>query len=112
MEGVFFGYKTETPCPKCGTPRVGMDFDDDYYIVPGYMKEVKCDFRVEDEYGAPWRKDLDFCPKCGKPTPIKTISGRFGMDRIYQCINYGGREVLVELEGCPHCRASGHNPYA
>ena len=39
MKGKFFGYKQIDPCPHCGTPRVGADYDDDYYVIPGNLKE-------------------------------------------------------------------------
>jgi hypothetical protein len=46
-----FAVLTESPCPECGGPRVGLDYDDDYAIVPGRSKPMpKCEaapIRVE-----------------------------------------------------------------
>jgi len=39
MKGKFFGYKQIDPCPHCGTPRVGADYDDDYYVIPGVLQK-------------------------------------------------------------------------
>ncbi len=36
---ICFAYKKESPCPHCGAPRVGYDYDDDYYVGPGIIKE-------------------------------------------------------------------------
>lgn len=47
MKGKFFGYKQESPCPSCGTSRVGHDYDDDYYVSPGILHpatEPTCKF--------------------------------------------------------------------
>lgn len=57
MKGHFFGYVQEKPCPECGTSRVGLDYDDDYYIVPGVLHPATS--------GTPARlEDLPGCPQC------------------------------------------------
>jgi hypothetical protein len=45
-----FAVEQVKPCPHCGTPRAGKDYDDDYYVVPGMVREVAdCDFSEDIE---------------------------------------------------------------
>lgn len=35
-----YGHEQLDPCEYCGTPLVGADYDDDYYVFPGILKEA------------------------------------------------------------------------
>lgn len=51
-----FGIRAEAPCPACASPRVGIDQDDTYTIVPGVVPGSAKSTRGFDP--------LAGCPQC------------------------------------------------
>lgn len=135
-----FGKEVVAPCPECNTPRVGFDYDDDYYIDPGVLVPAQpptCDFRFfEYERGGRWRcyyahrgdwplkyqDDVipEFCPLCGEKLELREEKERVGDYRRgyifmsverYYCPN--GQEVpekFESLDGCKMCRQTSAWP--
>jgi hypothetical protein len=139
MKNRFFGYRSETPCPACGTSRIGLDYDDDYFVVPGVLhqaQEPTCSFRGWELRGDRWyasyeakKWDLRYisspvepttCPACGgkveKSTECRTVRGTYGRSHsqdvtVWACENAQKKPArLEELSGCPECRGSYSYP--
>src|SRR3989344_4561401 len=110
----FFGYKEETPCEKCDGPRVGIDCDDDYYVVAGRLEGLlpTCDAKpIPYTYGnEAYRAALTPCPRGGGKR-FFAFAPKYGSGSLVFCVNAEtppGRK-LVRLPGCPHCRVEAHN---
>jgi len=120
-----FAIEAFKPCPHCGSPRVGKDYDDDYYVVPGLIREVAdCDsedveLKVDREVGrknrdvlratlAKARELADAAPcKCGAPrTVVESLDWHFFYFRVACRKRQHIRRVFEPLEGCPRCYES------
>lgn len=127
MRGRIFGYKVETPCPRCNTPRVGCDCDDDYYVVPGILHPARpatCKFSGWQKCANGWKGvsgwDLAYsrtkptaCPKCGGPIEERQITIT-EKDRYQRKLKRTITALVCpdaipvpatveELDGCPEC---------
>jgi len=138
MKGRLFGIVKETPCPECGGPRVGYDYDDDYFIEPGIFHEGKkasCGFPgYERKRGGGWELVFTFasvpsgtvremdeepntCPYCGeklqyKKEKVERYSSRGSYvttEERWVCPNAKDQPDWVEsVEGCPKCKANAY----
>jgi hypothetical protein len=129
VRGTHFGYQQLEPCPACGTPRVGSDWDDDYYIYPGIYTPATCDVVYRPDgclsstyvcYRLPWNhpqesfpadSPLTNCPKCGAELVTeevqKTYEDRWGRRATFREIHYrcpNTRPHVQKLPGCAKCR--------
>jgi hypothetical protein len=116
-----FSIEAVAPCPQCGTPRVGKDYDDDYYIVPGTVRVLGCQ---EKEVLVEWErttverhyqlraeayekaKALAAEPcKCGAPREVHESGNWKANFFIVACARRGPHptKVMDALEGCPRC---------
>lgn len=132
-----FCFKREVvdPCPKCETPRVGFDYDDDYDIRPGILipaQPPQCDFRFfeyegrgrwEAYYGhrGDWsvqriEETPETCPLCGEKLELRKEKVQIGNYRRgymqvtverYRCPN--GQGVPEKFEALPGCKACERN---
>ena len=114
MKGTFFGYRDESPCPHCGTPRVGADYDDDYYVIPGIVetRTATCDQAQYEETFSPPDKTRQ-CEGCGEPLEWRYTERRTSRGQVRywrgRCPNAHDEEVLRRLPGCERCRREGHH---
>ena len=126
MKGRLFGIVKETPCPECGSPRVGYDYDDDYFVEPGILHEGKkasCSFPgYEERWGGGWElvftlapvpegtvremnEDPTVCPYCGERLQYK----KERTEEFWVCPNTQDQPDEVEpVKGCPKCTKSAH----
>lgn len=96
MKGMFFGRVPEPPCPTCGSARVGLDYDDDYYVIPVAAGDLPgCGWATTDP--APFAHERP-CPQCG---------GLVRTDHHPYTVTCGV-PAGAEIKGCPRCRHSGH----
>ena len=117
-----FNIVEEKPCPHCGTPRVGKDYDDNYYIVPGTIRVLGCqhqETRVEWPRGLTPDKFYERrreaherakalasapCP-CGSERVVAESGDWSANYFIVTCSRRGAfpTKVVDPLEGCPKC---------
>jgi hypothetical protein len=131
MKEHFFGYVKEDSCPNCGTPRVGVDYDDSFSIRAGILHPAvkpTCTFGgwipKSDKWFAEYKVGYELkyvsrfvepttCPCCGGQVKEGTIDGLYydGLGRLqvrhiraWVCENTQGKSAYVEdLPCCPHC---------
>lgn len=116
MKKQFFGYLTESPCPNCGTPRVGADWDDDYFIFPGVIKNLPATCFANKIYqwqGFSPKKEDEVCSSCGGKIEWEIEEFREGPRGPYKkmvgvCVNSYQREETERLEGCSKCSSEYH----
>lgn len=53
-----FGLEQVEPCRVCGTPQVGCDYDENYYIIPGTVQERPVCHRVDNGMWMYWSTNL------------------------------------------------------
>lgn len=107
------------PCPSCGTPRVGIDRDDDYDVVPGRIVEPTCacaDCRQRQSQYVTHRwqardvsdPDLSACPACGHALTwdrkVRSVSRYDDGELIFTSSCQDGQRRFEALPGCPKCR--------
>ncbi len=108
----FYGYKQIDPCKYCGTPRVGADYDNDYYVSPGTLEQT-C------KQGQCLCVHLTLCnPDNGKRWVYGHASGRKEEDGIvaigadlakfdfYIPEQYAKKDIIEQLGAwsrCPEC---------
>jgi len=131
MKGTFFGYVAEEPCPYCKAPRVGRDYDDDYYIAAGVLHPAvpaTCNFKGWIPQGGEWygyyrsgreikyvssKTEPTTCPCCGGQVKEGTVDIPY-YDRLRRpqvqhvrawiCENTQTEPSFVEdVKGCQHC---------
>lgn len=103
-----FDMYTETPCVACGAPRVGMDYDDEYRVVPGAnprREDCTCptcrhmDYRHEKfEVAVKYPNGTAECPDCGHL--MKLFDEHWPRPYICQVRSHW---VFDPLPGCPQC---------
>ena len=104
----------ELPCVGCDSPRIGIDFDDVYKIVPGRNpRRERCEcvtchhFDASDPRYAASLGTLPHyatCPDCGHL--LLLVFPCVWPDRVMRCEESRGRWIYDRLAGCPQCRES------
>jgi len=91
-----FSVEQVAPCPSCGTPRVGIDRDDDYDVVPGVVQEIiptTCTFRRRHRVSGLYTGEA--------APPADTTAHGYG----YRDAEWAARRAAYEQAkaSCPEC---------
>ena len=101
-----YGHEQLDPCEYCGTPLVGADYDDDYYVFPGILKEACRQARSLRLFLTVYEPENGYRLVCGHGNKTKGINCTEETFKFYVSEEYSVKDLrknIGDWNFCPEC---------